>query len=221
MFIKPFPMATEAQKQILPVGRDSVRREVQGVCIAPDRSCSSASKLLGRTEGSQLVELALCLPIMLVVMIAVADFGQAWNIKQKLANAAREGTRIGASAPTFEATNCAIPAASSPCSVQSAADAVKQYMVNAGLNASCITPNTPSTSNATTSTYTYACNGLSLSITRPYLFTATGGAQVMGSQVSLTYPYTWNLNHVIGLLHQNSLSLPSTISTNSVMPNLN
>ena len=182
---------------------------------------SHVFSLLKRAEGSQLLELGLSLPIIITVMVAVADFGQAWNLKQKLANAAREGTRIGASAPAFESTNCAIPLASSPCSVQAAADAMKQYMVNTGLNASCITPASPSSTDSTTSTYTYACNGLSLSITRPYLFTATTGAQVMATQVSLTYPYTWNLNRVIGLLHQGALSLPSTISTNSVMPNLN
>jgi hypothetical protein len=151
------------------------------------------------------------------------DFAQAWNIQQKLANAAREGTRIGASAPTIEyysSDPCALPVASSPCSVQAIADEVTQYMVNAGLNASCLTPASPTSSTSTT--WTYSCNGISMVITWPYSFTASSGGQVLSTQVSLTYPYTWNVNQVIGLLPGgSSLSLPSTISSNAVMENLN
>ena len=54
------------------------------------------------------------------------------------------------------------------------------------------------------------------------LIAATGGAKVMGTQVSLTYPYTWSVNHILGLSgDDNNLTLPSTISTSSAMPNLN
>jgi Flp pilus assembly protein TadG len=175
-------------------------------------------------EGSQLLELALSLPILLVLGIGIVDFANAWNIKQKLANAAREGVRIGASALTLEyysSIGCSLPVASSPCSVQAIADSVKKYMVNAGLNdASCITSNSPSSSTATT--WTYTCGGVSMSITWPYSFTASSGAQLMATQVSLTYPYTWSLNHIIGILPGGGrLSLPSTISTSAVMANLN
>ena len=214
----------EGPEPIIPDGHDITGRRVLSFPTGrtANRSCFKAFSLLKRTEGSQLLELALSLPIMLFLMIGVVDFGQAWNLKQKLADAAREGTRIGASAPSFEATSCAIPLASSPCSVQAAADTVKRYMVNAGLDASCMTPNSATGSDSTTSTWTYTCgNGLSMSITRPYIFTASSGARVMGTQVGLTYPYTWTLNRVIGLLGGSSILLPSTISNSSVMPNLN
>jgi Flp pilus assembly protein TadG len=221
--IRPMRIGNKGPETIISGGRHSVRRRVWSLPIgrAQERSSFKASRLLRRADGSQLLELALSLPIMLVVMVGVVDFGQAWNIKQKLANAVREGTRIGASAPSalLDATNCGNPVASSPCSVQAVADAVKQYMVNASLNASCITPNSPSSSDSTTSTWTYSCNGLSISITRPYIFTASSGAQVLGTHVSLTYPYTWTLNHVIGLLGGSSILLPSIISTSSVMAN--
>jgi hypothetical protein len=221
--IKAMQGANKEPEPIIPGGRDSVRRRVRSLPTGTtqNRSSFKVSSLLRRAEGSQLLELALSLPIMLVMAVGLVDFGQAWNIKQKLANAAREGTRIAASAPLFEATSCAIPQASSPCSVQAAADTLKRYMVNAGLDASCITPNSPSSSGSTTSTWTFTCGGLSMSITRPYIFAVSAGAQVMGTQVSLTYPYTWSLNRVIGLLGGSSILLPSTISTTSVMPNLN
>jgi Flp pilus assembly protein TadG len=182
-----------------------------------------AFKVLRGTEGSQLLELALSLPILLVLAVGAMDFGQAWNTKQKLANAVREGARIGASAPTqdYYSSSCSSPSASSPCTVQAVADSVKQYMVGASLNASCITPNSPSSS--TGYTWTYTCtNGISMTVNRPYTFTVTGGALVMGTQVSLTYPYTWSLNNVLGLLPGGgNISLPSTISTTGTMVNLN
>src|SRR5438876_8567878 len=84
--------------------------------------------LLKRSEGAQLLEFALSLPILLVVMIGIFDFGQAWNTKQELANSVREGLRIGSEAPTADLTqsSCSSPSASSPCSVQAIADAVIQ-----------------------------------------------------------------------------------------------
>jgi hypothetical protein len=222
--IKAMQGANKEPQPIIPDGHDSVRQRVRNLPTGRRQNGSpfKVSSLLRRAEGSQLLELALSLPIMLVMAVGLVDFGQAWNVKQKLANAAREGTRIAASAPSFEATSCTIPQASSPCSVQAAADTLKRYMVNAGLDASCITPNSPSSSGSPPSTWTYTCGtGLSMSITRPYIFAVSAGAQVMGTQVSLTYPYTWTLNKVIGLLGGSSILLPSTLSTTSVMPNLN
>jgi hypothetical protein len=102
------------------------------------------------------------------------------------------------------------------------ADAVARDMVKADLkDASCLTPNSPSGSTATT--WTYMCgNGVPITITWPYSFTASSGTKIMGTQLSLTYPYTWTLNQIIGLLPGgDSLSLPPTISASAVMQNLN
>src|SRR5262249_42593211 len=49
--------------------------------------------------------------------------------------------------------------------------------------------------------------------------TDSGGKTVVGTQVSLTYPYVWTLNRVIGLLAGATLSLPSTLTTSGVMQN--
>ena len=181
-------------------------------------------KLLSGTGGAQLMEFALALPILLVIMIAIFDFGGAWNVKQKLANAAREGTRIGSEAPASDLTSsgCASPSATCPCSIQAIADEVKQYMVNANLNASCLTPGTPSSSSGLTWTYTCG-NGTSVVINRGYTFTDTNGKTVVGTQVSVTYPYTWKVNTVLGLLHNllpgASVTLPSNINSTSTMQN--
>src|SRR5581483_9501921 len=123
-------------------------------------------------------------------------------------------------APSSDLTqsSCSSPSASSPCSVQAVADAVKQYMVNTGLNASCLTPNSPSSSSGFTWTYTCG-NGTSMTINRGFTFTDSNGKTVVGTQVSLTYPYPWTLNRVIGLLAGATLSLPSTLSTSGMMQN--
>ena len=46
------------------------------------------------TDAAQLLEFAFILPLLLVLGVGFADFGGAYNLKQKLNNAAREGTRI-------------------------------------------------------------------------------------------------------------------------------
>lgn len=46
-----------------------------------------------RREGQALVEFALVAPLFLLLVIGVVEFGQAWNVYQSLADAAREGCR--------------------------------------------------------------------------------------------------------------------------------
>ena len=48
----------------------------------------------GRSRrGQALVELALVLPIILVLVIGMLEFARAWNLHQALTDATREGTR--------------------------------------------------------------------------------------------------------------------------------
>jgi Flp pilus assembly protein TadG len=189
--------------------------------MAMDRKAFSLTPfvLLRRAEGAQLAEFALFLPILLVLMIGIFDFGGAWNLKQVLTNATREGARIGESEPTrdLDTSSCANPVAQCPCSVQAVADAVVRYLNNAGVNASCISPGTPTSSNGLT--WTYSCgNGTSLTINRGFEVLAQNGTTIVATKVDLTYPYVWNLNRIIGLLPGHStMSLPSTITTSGIM----
>jgi hypothetical protein len=48
----------------------------------------------GRERGSALVEFALCLPLLLVVIAGIVDFGFAFQRYEVLTNAAREGARL-------------------------------------------------------------------------------------------------------------------------------
>jgi Flp pilus assembly protein TadG len=44
--------------------------------------------------GQALVEFALIVPILLLLVLAIVDFGRAWNVYQVLTDAAREGGRV-------------------------------------------------------------------------------------------------------------------------------
>lgn len=52
-----------------------------------------ARKLCKRRSGQALVEFALVVPIFLLLVIGVIEFGRAWNLQQTLTDAAREGAR--------------------------------------------------------------------------------------------------------------------------------
>jgi len=45
-------------------------------------------------RGQALVEFALLLPLVMLILIGIVEFGRAWQAKQTLTDAAREGARI-------------------------------------------------------------------------------------------------------------------------------
>ncbi|MGH7542315.1 MAG: TadE/TadG family type IV pilus assembly protein [Gemmatimonadota bacterium] len=47
-----------------------------------------------RESGQSLLEFAIILPILLALLVGIFEFGVAWNRKQVLTNAAREGARL-------------------------------------------------------------------------------------------------------------------------------
>ena len=56
--------------------------------------------LLRNSRGQSLTEFALILPLLLVLIGGIVDFGLVFFIGQVIQNAAREGARIGATTPT-------------------------------------------------------------------------------------------------------------------------
>lgn len=53
-------------------------------------------------DGQALVELALVVPVLLLLIVGLTEFARAWNTKQVLTDAAREGLRSSVVAnPTF------------------------------------------------------------------------------------------------------------------------
>jgi Flp pilus assembly protein TadG len=50
----------------------------------------------GDEAGAAAVEFALVLPIILLILFGTIEFGRAWNVRQTLTDAAREGARVAA-----------------------------------------------------------------------------------------------------------------------------
>jgi len=213
-----------------PAGTPCPQERSRAFCQSrPGRAASIAhrrARLLLRhlsgTQGTALYEFAWSMPLLLVTVVAITDFGQAFNTKHILTNAAREAARITVSNPLSDA-NCAVT--DPPCSIQASAEAVKNYLTNAALSqASCITPATPSSGSLATLKWTYTCNNITLTIDRSLVLTGgPNGTVIPSAQVTLSYPYTWTLNRVIGLLPHDkgtpafSLSLPASVTASVVM----
>ena len=185
------------------------------------------------TEGAQLLEFALALPLLVVLLIGMLDFGGAYNLKQKLNNAAREGARF---ASTVKCSDCTqAPSNSGFKSTPAIRDVVESYLTNANVPLCGTAGTTTAAPGATTFswTFTYSSSPCTagvpfvLTIERSYIYTYTdtvnGGTKtVEASRVTLSYPYKWAFSRVIGLMVPGANpALPSTIASDAVMQNEN
>jgi Flp pilus assembly protein TadG len=146
-----------------------------------------------REEAAELVECALVLPILLVLLVGLLDFANAYNLKQKLSNAAREGARLGSS-------DWADVTQTSPASNQAIHDAVVTYLSNTGVNTSFIGSTMTSAGDYTWTYYSTGTYGLE--IERDVQVPTSGGVVLFATRITLTYPYSWTFgfNTIIKLL---------------------
>jgi Flp pilus assembly protein TadG len=167
-------------------------------------------------SASQMVEFAVSLPLIIVIVVGIFDFSGAYTLKQKLANAAREGARAAAADPATDLGNGGTPA-----SISDAFQVVDNYLLaekisDCGLN--------PSTGSQSALTWTFSASVASppcvinLSINRGFITkqAVTGGTlNIVGTQVTIQYAYKWHFNNV------SSVILPPTLTTSSVAMNEN
>jgi Flp pilus assembly protein TadG len=76
-------------------------------------------------SGAELIEFGLTLPLLLLCVLGMIEFGFLFREYEIVTNAAREGARIAA-LPTYSVTQTA--------RVNNATARVRQYLTNAGLN---------------------------------------------------------------------------------------
>jgi Flp pilus assembly protein TadG len=74
----------------------------------------SLSPLVGRQEGSVAVEFAIIIPVFMLLVFAIIDFGHALYMKQMLSNASREGARYGTRYNTNDSGQHLLPNALNP-----------------------------------------------------------------------------------------------------------
>ncbi len=183
-------------------------------------------------RAAQLVEFAVTLPLMMVFVVGIFDFSGAFTLKQKLTNIARDAARAAAAEPASDLGNAL------PVSVSDTFQAVKNYLATNNINDCGIA----ATGAPTGLTWKFTANGngcvtpgLILTINRGYYFPQTGaglpsvscisqapGGQtaVIGTCVSIQYPYPWRFGRVASLLGS-AVALPTEISATAVAMNEN
>ena len=168
----------------------------------------AAASVCRESSGSQIAEFAVALPLLLIMVVGIFDFGNAYNIKQKVTNIAREAARMGASQSTADLTNPA------PASILAIRDTVSSALLSSKL---------PDCGLGTTAAA--RAGNLVLSVDRGYVFTSTltaGGNSIkmINTQVTLLYPYQWQFNRIITVMLPTAIYPGTTqISVASMMAN--
>jgi Flp pilus assembly protein TadG len=194
--------------------------------------------LLNAAGASSLAEFAISLPLLVVLVVGIFDFGGAFNQKQQLSNAMREAARFGASEATNDLANPTVPP-----SIDAIRYLVDSYLVAARMNDCGLgTASTSSTASPWVYNTTGTCVGiLMLTIARdaPYGGTTTlsrptcsltatnyGGSNPINinipcTQVTISYPYQWHFNSVIQLLVPGASLTLTQIAAGATAANMN
>ena len=178
------------------------------------------SRLRG-TEAAALIEFAVALPLLVVLVVGIFDFGGAFNLKQELNNAVREGALFGAAQPTNDLSISILK----PPSVDAVRFLVDSYLQTAKINDCGLSTATEAPAGGLTWQYsaTTGCN-LTLTITRGQVIPETvGGAQVnmLCTTVNIVYPYQWHFNSVIQLLVPGANYTFTNLTSDATAVNMN
>jgi Flp pilus assembly protein TadG len=179
------------------------------------------SRLLCDCRGSELIELAIALPILLVMAVGVAQFGGAFNLKQIVNNAAREGARAAANEDSDFGTlsNCG----SGSC-VAAVAETVSNYLQDAGVSPQCAFSTTGSSSGTFSWTFTSSGGGtcsLASLVVEQGVPIANGSTTIKSTRVTLTYPSPYSMGGMLSLLPGGSGTMPTSLTSNTIMPSIN
>ena len=192
------------------------------------------------TEAAALAEFAVALPLLIVLVVGIYDFGGAFNTKQELNNALREGARFGAAQPTNDlCVSCA-----SPPSVDAIRLVVASYLQTAKAGGTppydCGLSALPAGSGngfGSPLVWTYtasafpctaalplqlkiyrgapSCQGCPLQETLPNVPTQVN---LLSTQIQISYPYQWLFAGALRGLA--GLNLPLTITTQATAANM-
>ena len=199
--------------------------------VSAGLKCWTALRTLAGDGAAQIVELAVTLPLLVVILVGIYDFGQAYNLKQKLAGAAREGARFAASQSSGDLTNTGTNCSGAPDSICAVRDVVDSYLVANNVN-DCGLGNlttAPVTQSGTNWQWTFTAGGcsnlgnLTLTINRGFVVNIAGTPAISAesTRVDISYPYVWQFTRVIQLLAPGPAYGPSQIPATALVQNLN
>jgi hypothetical protein len=183
-----------------------------------------------RTEGTEIIEFAVSMPLLVILAVGIYDFGTAFTLKHKLNSAARDGTRIAASQhhpPDPSARErCNVP--SSICTIRDIVASDLQTSI--GNDCGLSTANGSYSAGTFSWTFTGSCSGFNLKIERAFLnpnlitladpFDDGDAYQIENTRITLVYPYQWQFSKAFQLLGSDANFLKSTITVSCVMQNL-
>ena len=165
-------------------------------------------------EGSELVEFALVLPLLMILAVGIADLSNAFILRDKLTSAAREGARIAIAQPDEDLTQ------PSPATVRWVRDAILNYLDGAGVAVPLPGAAPACTGGAVTFLWTCSLNnGGTITIERG-VPVPNGAGLVISTRVTVAYPYEWSFSRIAALLGPTDLQDSFTISSQSVMKNM-
>jgi len=192
------------------------------------RHCHRLLTRLKKTDGTEIIEFAVSLPLLVVLVVGIYDFGTAFTLKQKLTGAVREGARIASSQqrPIEGSTDCS----HEPLSVCMVRDMIVSTLAASNVN-TCNLSSASATYSSGTFAWTFdgGCNGMSLKVERGALSPATGALSapfdttayhIQNTKITLVYPYQWQFNQAFKLLDRNANYLSSTITVTASMQEL-
>ncbi len=171
-------------------------------------------------SGAQIMEFALVLPLLVVFVVAIYDFGQAFNVKGKLNFTVKDAARFGAAQPTNDLTQTI------PVSVTAIRDLVDADLTAAGINDCGLGPILPK------STLVWTAKGicsesstLMLTIDRGFVFDSgpqgtSEPLKIISTHVDISYPYQWHFGSLIKLIDPNASAARTTqIETDAIAAN--
>jgi hypothetical protein len=184
-------------------------------------------------RAAQLVEFAVSLPLLVLFVVGIFDFSNAFTLKQKLTNVARDAARTAAAEPSTDLQTAL------PISVIDAFQDIDNYLIANNLSdcgaASAGAP-VGLTWKYTGTAASCPPGGLTIIINRGYYFPGNGPVPlsldcmhstnpagqtaIISTCVSIQYAYPWKFGKVASLLGATS-TLPNTISTAAVAMNEN
>ncbi len=151
------------------------------------------------SRASQIVEFAVAVPLLVVFVVGIYDFGRAFNTKEKLNFAVKDGARFGATQPTNDLSQAV------PLSVTAIRDLVDADIVGSGLSDCSLGPIQRTANLVWTATGTCPkSTTLTLNINRGFVVAPVTGAsepvQIISTRVEISYPYKWQFNSAIQLI---------------------
>jgi len=178
---------------------------------APLGQLRTTPALLGEGRGSQLVEFAISLPLLVVLVVGIFDFGSAFTVKQKLAGIASEAARMGSMQPgndmSYAGNGGGCGQLIAVCAVR---DVVEQSLTDAKINDCGLASAAPTYTSGLTWTFTANSNcagTFTLTVNRGFTYQTSLSAPFSGgtytieaTQVTLSYPYKWEFGKVIQLV---------------------